>query len=90
MTLSTVIPTSLEKLTPRESAVIELVCRGLTNDEISRELYVSMNTVKTYTRAAYRKMGVDTRARAVIWGLQHGYGLTPVGPRPTTATTTGD
>ncbi len=81
----TATPIALEKLTPRESAVIELVCRGLSNEQISRELYVSMNTIKTYTRAAYRKMGVDTRARAVIWGLQHGYGLTPVGPRPTTA-----
>lgn len=85
MTLSTAAPASLDKLTPRESAVLELVCRGLSNEQISRELYVSMNTVKTYTRAAYRKMGVDTRARAVIWGLQHGYGLTPVSPRPTTA-----
>ncbi len=85
MSLSTVTTIVQEPLTPRESEVIELVCRGLSNEEIGRELYVSMNTIKTYTRAAYRKMGVDTRARAVIWGLQHGYGLTPVGPRPTTA-----
>lgn len=74
MSIAFAAPVSLEPLTPRESEVIELVCRGLSNEDISRELYISMNTVKTFIRGAYRKIGVDTRARAVIWGFQNGYG----------------
>ena len=31
-------------------------------------MYVSTNTVKTYIRSAYRKLGVDSRTRAVLWG----------------------
>ena len=34
---------------------------------------MSVNTVKTYIRTAYRKMGVNTRARAVLWGVDHGF-----------------
>lgn len=74
MTIATAAPAVLEPLTPRESEVIELVCRGLSNEEICQELYISMNTVKTFIRGAYRKIGVDTRARAVIWGFHNGYG----------------
>ena len=34
--------------------------------------YLSPNTVKTYVRSAYRKMGVTTRAQAVAWGIENG------------------
>ena len=36
-------------------------------------MYMSVNTVKTYIRTAYRKMGVDSRTRAVLWGIDHGF-----------------
>lgn len=74
MSIAIAAPAVLEPLTPRESEVIELVCRGLSNEEICNELYISMNTVKTFIRGAYRKIGVDTRARAVIWGFHNGFG----------------
>ena len=35
--------------------------------------YMSVNTVKTYIRTAYRKMGVDSRTRAILWGVDHGF-----------------
>jgi DNA-binding NarL/FixJ family response regulator len=59
-------------LTPREADVIALVTSGHSNVEIAGELYVSINSVKSYIRSAYRKIGVTTRARAVLWGIQHG------------------
>ncbi|GAA0984492.1 Response regulator protein VraR [Nocardioides aquaticus] len=64
-------------LSVRESEVIAMVSRGLTNAEIAAEAYVSINTVKTYIRSAYRKIGATTRSQAVIWALGHGFDPTP-------------
>jgi DNA-binding NarL/FixJ family response regulator len=60
-------------LSQRESEVLELICRGLSNNEIADRLYVSVNSVKTYVRQVYQKIGVSRRAQAVAWGLAHGF-----------------
>jgi NarL family two-component system response regulator LiaR len=57
-------------LSPRELQVLTLICRGLSNDDIAKELILSINSVKSYIRSAYRKIGVDRRAQAVIWGIE--------------------
>ena len=59
-------------LSPRESEVVALITAGLTNDEIARSCYLSINSVKTYIRSAYRKMGVERRSQAVAWGIENG------------------
>jgi two-component system, NarL family, response regulator LiaR len=59
-------------LSPREAEIMRLIASGLTNAEIAQQLFLSMNTIKSHIRAAYRKAGVETRAQAVIWGFQHG------------------
>ncbi len=59
-------------LTPREAEILALVTQGLTNSEIGAQLYLSINSVKTYIRAAYRKIEVTRRAQAVAWGMEHG------------------
>ena len=61
-------------LTPREADIVARIVAGLSNREISEELVLSVNSVKTYIRSAYRKMGVDRRTQAVLWGLEHGFG----------------
>jgi len=61
-------------LSARESEVLALIVQGLSNDQIAARSYLSINTIKTYIRSAYRKIEVDTRARAVIWGMTHGMG----------------
>jgi DNA-binding NarL/FixJ family response regulator len=61
-----------EGLSPRESEVIALITQGLTNADIAARSYLSINSVKTYIRSAYRKMGVARRSQAVLWGLDHG------------------
>ena len=58
-------------LSGRERDVLGLVARGLSNQEIAEELYVSINTVKTYIRTAYAKIGVTTRSQAVAWAIRH-------------------
>ena len=60
------------ELTPREAEILSLVTQGLTNSEIGSQLYLSINSVKTYIRAAYRKIEVTRRAQAVAWGMEHG------------------
>jgi two-component system, NarL family, response regulator LiaR len=60
-------------LSERESEMLTFITRGITNDEIARRAFLSINTVKTYIRTAYRKIGVETRAQAVAWGYQNGF-----------------
>ncbi len=52
-------------LTEREVAVLRLLQGTLSLREIGQELYLSPNTVKTHTQAAYRKLGVSTRQDAI-------------------------
>jgi len=59
-------------LTPREQDVLSRIVGGLSNREISAELELSLNSVKTYVRSTYRKIGVVRRTQAVLWGVAHG------------------
>jgi DNA-binding NarL/FixJ family response regulator len=60
-------------LSRREAEVLVGICRGLTNAEVAEELYLSVNSVKTYIRSAYQKIGVGRRSQAVRWGIENGY-----------------
>ena len=60
-------------LTPREVEVLSLIAQGMSNLEIAEGLYLSINSVKTYIRSAYAKIGATSRSRAVAWCLQHGF-----------------
>ena len=60
-------------LSARESEVLTFIARGFSNQEIADRAYLSINTVKTYIRTAYRKVGVDSRSQAVGWALRNGF-----------------
>ena len=60
-------------LSPREAEVLALITQGLSNQEIADRAYLSINSVKTYIRSAYRKIGVQRRTQAVVWGMGHGF-----------------
>ena len=49
------------QLSPQEKAVARLARAGRTNQQISRELYLSVNTVETHLAHAYRKLGIRRR-----------------------------
>lgn len=70
-------------LTRREAEIIGLIVQGLSNRQISEATMLSINSVKSYIRSAYRKMDVASRTQAVAWGVQHGFALQgePVGGR---------
>jgi LuxR family maltose regulon positive regulatory protein len=61
-----------ETPTDAELAVYRLLATDLSQREIGRRLYVSLNTVKTHTRSLYRKLGVSARDDAVARGLALG------------------
>ncbi|QRY61298.1 response regulator transcription factor [Gordonia sp. PDNC005] len=62
-----------EGLTQREAEVLALITQGLSNADITDRTGLSINSVKTYIRTCYRRIGVTTRAQAVLWGAQHGF-----------------
>ncbi len=52
-------------LTERETEVMNLIAKGLSNSRISAELYISEKTVKNHINRAYAKLGVTNRAEAI-------------------------
>lgn len=59
-------------LTQRESEVLELMVRGLSNRAIGQKLFIGEDTVKTHARGLYRKLGVQDRAQAIATALREG------------------
>jgi DNA-binding NarL/FixJ family response regulator len=62
----------LDALTARETEVLCLMAEGLDNVEIAECLVVSKVTVQNHTSAIYSKLGVSTRARAILYAIQRG------------------
>lgn len=55
-----------EILTPRELEVLGLIAQGLRNPEIAKALFISQSTTKVHVRHVFEKLGVRTRAEAVL------------------------
>ena len=60
-------------LSARETEVLRLVARGLTNADIGRELFISEATVKTHLLRAFGKLDVADRTAAVTTAMEHGF-----------------
>jgi DNA-binding NarL/FixJ family response regulator len=60
-------------LSDRESEVLALITQGKSNLEIAALCYLSINTVKSYVRSVYRKIDVESRTQAVLWGVENGF-----------------
>jgi DNA-binding NarL/FixJ family response regulator len=64
---------SVERLTPRELAIIKLVALGLSNKEIAEEQQLNIRTVKGYLSTIFAKLGVTSRTEAVTYGIRNGF-----------------
>jgi LuxR family maltose regulon positive regulatory protein len=62
---ATAAPFESSELSPRELTVLRLLAGSGTLRELSEELFVSQNTLKTHCRVIYRKLGVSSREQAV-------------------------
>lgn len=66
------VPEALRALTDRETEVLRLMARGLSNDAIAAELVVSAATVKTHVNRILAKCGMVTRVQAVVLAYETG------------------
>ncbi len=63
-----------DKLTERETDVLRLVARGLTNADIAEWLHLSEGTVRNHVSAIFSKLEVADRTQAAVIAIQHGLG----------------
>jgi DNA-binding NarL/FixJ family response regulator len=66
---------SSKDLSPREQEVLALLALGRTNAEIGEQLFLSVDTVKTYVRRVFAKLGVNNRTQAAMHAAERS--LTP-------------
>lgn len=62
----------LDRLTPREREVLQLIGRGFSNKRIAQELRLSEKTVKTHVGHVLAKLGVDDRTQAAVFAVRAG------------------
>jgi DNA-binding NarL/FixJ family response regulator len=68
-----------EEFTPRETEVLRLMARGLTNPQIAKTLLYSVSTVKAAARGATAKLGASDRTQAAVRAIELGLVTSGVG-----------
>ena len=58
------------ELSPRQREILSSITRGLSNDDIAKQLGISRASVKTHILALFQKLGANTRAEAVAIALR--------------------
>lgn len=59
-------------LTEREAEIVGLLARGLQTKQMADALHISIKTADRHIQNAYRKMGVSSRAAAILFAMEHG------------------
>lgn len=62
-----------ELLSERESTVLKLAAKGLSNNAIAHELHLSVSTIESHLRSIFNKLGVGSRTEAVIEAMKRGW-----------------
>ena len=62
----------MNRLTSREIDVVELLAEGKTNEQIAKQLYISIHTVKAILEKVYEKLAVHNRVQvAMIYAKEY-------------------
>lgn len=64
-------PTRL-KLSDQELNILQMAAHGLTNEKISKTLFLSVRTIETHMHNIFKKLDVSSRTEAVVHGLKFG------------------
>ncbi len=64
---------SASPLTPRETEILVLISRGVSNNQIAEQLYVSLGTVKAHVAEILKKLSAADRAHAAAIAVRSGY-----------------
>jgi len=65
------LPTNFQ-LSKRETDILELLAKGLSNADIAQRLYLTDGTVRNYTSEIFKKLGVSDRTQAAVLALRYG------------------
>jgi pimeloyl-ACP methyl ester carboxylesterase/DNA-binding CsgD family transcriptional regulator len=65
----------MDELTPREAQVLDLIAQGLDNAAIGSRLGISERTARNHVSAVFSKLGVSTRAKAIVLARDAGFGI---------------
>jgi DNA-binding NarL/FixJ family response regulator len=60
------------QLTDRETDVLRLIARGLSNAEIAGKLHLSEGTIRNHVSAIFAKLGLTDRTQAAVLAIRHG------------------
>jgi len=60
-----------ERLSYRETEVLEMVCKGMSNQDVAKHLFLSEKTVKNHLTNIFRKIGVTDRTQAVLYAIKN-------------------
>ncbi len=63
----------LQDLSERETEILSLICKGLSDAEMGDVLHLSKHTIRNHVASLYAKIGVNRRAAAVIWARERGF-----------------
>jgi len=61
----------LEALTAQEQKILELIGEGMTNRQISEQMFLAEKTVKNYVSSMLAKLGLNSRTQAAIFATKH-------------------
>jgi DNA-binding NarL/FixJ family response regulator len=74
---SPVLTQAVRALTDREVEVVRLMAKGLSNEDIAREAFVSLGTVKTHVSNILAKLALQSRIQIVVWAFENGVTNSP-------------
>ena len=74
-------PALVATLTARETDMLDGICRGATDEEMSLALGLSRSTVRNHVASLYRKLGVNRRSAVVVWARERGLGAVSGGAK---------
>ncbi len=63
----------LDLLSERETSILKMAARGMSNSNIAQELHLSVRTIESHLGSIFHKLGVGSRTEAVIQAMKRGW-----------------